>query len=107
MFRRAGIDTSGRTPDYFIEGKPFDAYAVSPPRDPNAPEATLINTVWNTIYEKVPGQTNRLVIDLSHTPITSERFIEDMSQYYVKGQPLTDITLKELKEIKFHERTVD
>ena len=28
-------------------------------------EKKLIETVWNALYDKVPRQTNRLVIDLS------------------------------------------
>ena len=101
MLERAGIDSAGRTPDYFIEGRPFDAYTVSPPIDPNVPEATLINTVWNAIYDKVPSQTDRLVIDLSHTPLTSERFIADLSRHYVNGVPLDDPVLMALRELKF------
>ena len=30
-------DSFGTNPDYIIEGRPFDAYTVSPPRNPNAP----------------------------------------------------------------------
>ncbi|MCY4537967.1 MAG: hypothetical protein OXE52_07020 [Chloroflexi bacterium] len=101
MLEKAGIDSSGRTPDYFIEGRSFDAYTVRSPRNPNAPEKKLIETVWNALYDKVPRQTNRLVIDLSNTPLTSERFIADLSSYYAKGLPLEDPMLAALQEIKF------
>ena len=51
------IDSFGKNPHYIIEGRPFDAYTVRPPRDPNAPEKKLIETVWIALYEKVPSQT--------------------------------------------------
>ena len=91
---------SMRNPDYIIEGKIFDSYTVSRPKA-GATENQLLNTVWHALYGKVPKQTNRLVIDLSYTPLTSERFITDLASYYAKGLPLDDDMLSNLEEIIF------
>ena len=84
-----------RTPDYIIEGRDFDSYQVGANDPETVPPKTAIRRIWNTIEDKVPDQTNGLVIDLSKTSLTAERFIIDELSTY--SQP----KLGGLREIIF------
>lgn len=50
---------------------------------------------------KVPRQTDRLVIDLSYTPLTSDMAIERLASIYAEGQPIAKSMPEELEEIIF------
>ena len=54
-----------------------------------------------TIRKKVPAQTNRMVIDLSYTPLTSDVAIERLASIYAKGRPIAKSMPVELEEIIF------
>ncbi len=95
------INSKRSNPDYIIEGEIFDSYTVGKPEERIVPAEQAIDRIWDAMYEKVPKQTNRLVIDLSYTSLTPEQFIDDLSGYYVKGQPLEDPMLAALEEIFF------
>lgn len=88
------INSGNRMPDYIIEGRAFDAYTVgSPKRIRSAKDA--LGSIWNMLPRKVPGQTDRLVIDLSFTNLTPDELGEYLSGLYAKGDP----HVAELKEV--------
>ena len=72
-----GPISGGRTPDSIIEGRDFDSYQVGSYDNETVPPKIAIKRIWGTIDDKVPGQTNGLVIDLLKTSLTAERFIND------------------------------
>lgn len=82
---------SNRRPDYIIEGRPFDSYALMLNKDGTVPTPELSWTrIRRTIRDKVPSQTNRLVIDLSNSSLTSAAAAEYLSSFYKHNAPLLE-----------------
>ncbi len=88
------IKSADRMPDYIIEGRVFDAYTVGSPDNILSSDVAL-DSIWYTLTDKVPGQTDRLVIDLSYTDLTPDEVTEFLSHWYTEG----DSILAELKEV--------
>lgn len=65
-----------------IEDRDFDAYPVGGLVKEIVPPEIAIQRKWDAIDDKVSDQTNRLVIDLSNTSLTTERsIVDDLSTY--------------------------
>ena len=82
---------SNRRPDYIIEGRPFDSYALMLNKDGTVPTSDVSWTrIRRTIRDKVPSQTNRLVIDLSNSSLTADAAAEHLSSFYERNAPLLE-----------------
>lgn len=95
------IDSTFKEPDYIIEGRVFDAYTISDPKRSTPTIDRSLISMERTIRKKVPAQTNRMVIDLSYTPLTSDVAIERLASIYAKGRPIAKSMPVELEEIIF------
>ena len=85
---------SDRRPDYIIEGRAFDHYAPIV-EDPQS----AVNNIWSTVGQKVPRQTDRLVIDLSNTSLSPERLIDELNEVGLSKNSFIDPGFEDLKEV--------
>ena len=92
------IDSMAKNPDYIIEGRVFDHYAIGKPKFTPMPADKALLNIWSTVERKVPKQTDRLVIDLSNTSLTPERLINDLNEVDFTG-PFIDPGFADLKEV--------